>query len=429
VSLLSWLGKKIKLTDGAFWAQYYGNSSATGKVVTPDSALHVSAAWACIRLLSETTGILPISVYRNLPGGGTEVDSQHWLNGLIHDDPNADQTASEYWEGNTACLNLWGNGYSFKEQSGSRTIALIPINPDTMRVYRDSFGARRYQFSERGKREDLPEDKVFHIRGFGVGGDLGLSPISYARESLGIAMSADEAAGKMFANGMLASGFVTGPNGLKEDQRTQITKILKDFIGSQNANKIMVLEQGMDFKTIQMNPNDMQMLQSRAWAVEEVCRWFRVPPFMVGHTEKSTSWGTGLEQQMIGFLTFALQPYLNRIEKAARKQLLPPGERSRYTVKFNVEGLLRADSQGRATFLSMMTQNGIMSRNEARAKENLPPVDGGDELTVQSNLIPLGHLGDITSTTEQQARNALRSWLGVEQPKQLLLPPPSGDQA
>jgi phage portal protein BeeE len=132
---------------------------------------------------------------------------------------------------------------------------------------------------------------------------------------------------------------------------------------------------------------------------------------MVGHTEKSTSWGTGLEQQMIGFLTFSLRPYLTRIEQAIKKQIIPPAERSTIFAEFNLEGLLRADSAGRAALYATFAQNGISTRNEIRARENLADVEGGDVLTVQSNLLPLDQLGQAATATSEGARQALLTWL------------------
>src|SRR5690606_14325175 len=152
---------------------------------------------------------------------------------------------------------------------------------------------------------------------------------------------------------------------------------------------VMVLEKGAGFQQLSMNPQDAELLSTRSFNVEEICRWFRVPPFMVGHSEKSTSWGTGIESQMIGFVTFVLRPWCVRIEQSVRKSLLTPAERIRYTPEFALEGLLRGDSQARAAFYSTMTQNGVMTRNEVRRLENLEPVEGGDSLTVQSNMIPL----------------------------------------
>jgi HK97 family phage portal protein len=169
-----------------------------------------------------------------------------------------------------------------------------------------------------------------------------------------------------------------------------------------NAGKVMTLMAGFKFQPISMPPEDAQMLQTRAFHVEEICRWFRVPPFMIGHTEKSTSWGTGLEQQMIGFLTFALRPYLTRIEQAVRKSLVAPEEWRTISAEFNLEGLLRADSHGRAEFYAAMVNNGIYTRNEVRSKENMAPLAGGDRLTVQLNNTFLDLLGTVPAPANQQ---------------------------
>lgn len=381
-----------------------GGVSGSGKAVTVDAAMQVATAWACIRLLSETIGTLPLVFYERR-GADKIVARDHHLYELLHDSPNADQTAAEYWEGQVACLCGWGNGYGEKAYSGSRLVAVQPWKPDQVSVVRDSNGARRYRYSDRGKSYDLPEDKVFHLRGFGFGADKGLSPISYARETLGSAMAADEAAAKIFGSGLQLAGFVdSGQPKLQPEQRSAIAKLFEKFMGSSNAGKLMVLEAGMKFTPLGINPEDAQLLMTRAFHVEEICRWFRVPPFMVGHTEKSTSWGTGLEQQMIGFLTFSLRPYLTRIEQAIRKQLLAPAERPRFFAEFNLEGLLRADSQGRASLYNTFAQNGIMDRDEIRAKENLPSRgEGAAKLTVQSNLVPLDMLGKTPPRAVQPA--------------------------
>jgi HK97 family phage portal protein len=175
-----------------------------------------------------------------------------------------------------------------------------------------------------------------------------------------------------------------------------------------------ILEQGLDWKSIEgLPPEDLQLLQARSFSVDEQCRWYRVPPFMIGHTEKTTSWGTGLEQQTIGFLTYAARPYLTRIEQAVKKQLVKPADRGKIYAEFILEGLLRADSAGRAAIMSVQAQNGLKTRNELRAKENDPPLPGGDQLTVQSNLVPLDQLG-TASAGDQTAKAALMSWLGLD---------------
>lgn len=381
--------------------------SAAGKSVTPDTVLQLATAWSCIRLLSETIGTLPMAIYRR-DGEAKKTAREHGLYELLHDSPNADQTAAEFWEGVVACLCLWGNAYAEKLKLGDRLIALKPMRPDLVRVARNERGARVYRYSHPTGFRELKEDDVFHVRGFGAGGDVGLSPVSYARQTMGTALAADETAAETFRNGLQISGFLKEAPGTKStsEQRKDLLKLFDEFMGSLNAGKVMPLPHGFDFAGITMNPEDAQLLQTRRFHVEEICRWFRVPPFMIGHTEKSTSWGTGIEQQMIGFLTFSLRPYLTRIEQAIKKQLIAPAERASIYAEFNLEGLLRADSQGRAALLSALGQNGYLTRNEGRARDNLPPLPGGDVLTVQSNLVPLDQLGQASGSAEQQLRSA-----------------------
>lgn len=384
--------------------------------ITPDVALQLGAVWSCVRLLSETIGTLPLGVYRKAADGGRESQTDHGLYDLLHDSPNADQTAAEFWEACIACLSLWGNFYAEIDRgAGDRIVALNFLRPDRMQVSRDRNGARTYRYSDPDGRRDYAEADVFHVRGFGLGRDVGLSPISYARKTLGLARDTDTAASSAMRNGTWPGGFLIVPGKPTREQKKDLRETFIDPItGPSGTARAGILEQGMDWKDAQgMPPEDLQLLQARSFAVEEICRWFRVPPFMVGHTEKSSSWGTGLEQQMIGFLTFSLRPYLTRIEQAVKKQLIKPSERKSIYAEFNLDGLMRADSAGRAALYSTFAQNGISTRNEIRARENMPKAEGGDVLTVQSNLVPLDQLG--TAGGDQQARSAFANWLGLDQ--------------
>lgn len=372
-------------------APSWPRATTAGKIVSVDTALEIATVWACVRLLSETIATLPLMLYRTDDTGGRTVAADHALYSLLHDEPNADLTAVEFWEGVVLSLCLPGNAYARKERMGRRLVALTPLAADRVAVRRRDDGRREYVHSDRDGRQVYDEDDIFHVRGFGSAGDVGLSPIAYARQSLGAAMAADEHAAALFANGVQPSGVLTIDQVLDADQRREVREnIVAPMAGSGNAGSLFVLEAGMKFQAISMTPEDAQFLQTRSFHVEEICRWFRVPPFMVGHTEKTTSWGTGLEQQMIGFLTFGLRPYLSRIEQAIKRSLIVPEERRRLTPEFKVEGLLRADSKARADFYATMVQNGIMDRNEVRRLENLPPRPGADALTVQSQNVPLG---------------------------------------
>lgn len=392
--------RRVKLSEaGPDSFVFAENTSWAGKAVSVDSAMQLSTAFACIRLLAETSGTLPLAVYRQ-KGEQAAKARDHPLWAILHDAPNADQTSLEFVENIVGCLASQGDYFARKERNGLGVlVSLEPRRPDLASVRRVS-GRRKYTFNGvNGEPEerDVDEDDVFHVKGFGIGaGDRGLPPITLARQAIGSALAADEAAAKMFSSGLQLAGFIeTGASLLKSEQRADLQKTFEKFTGSNNAGKLMALEAGMKFVPIGINPKDAQMLETRAFNVEEICRWFRVPPFMVGHTEKVTSWGTGLEQQNIGFLTYALNPYLKRIEKAINKQLLLPAERGVIFAEFILEGLLRADSKARADFYSSATQNGWMHRDDVRAKENLPPIpDGtGQMFTVQSSLQPLDKLG------------------------------------
>jgi HK97 family phage portal protein len=413
-ALSAWIGKTIRLTDGSFWAAWAGGESSSGKCVTVDKALQLSAVWSCVRLLAETVATLPLGFYERTDDGRRSASS-HPLYSLLHAQPNADMTAVEFWEVVMASLLLQGNAYVEIERIGARIVALVPLLPERMKIKVGEDGALQYRYLDplTDATRPIADASMMHIRAFGTNGIVGLSPVSYARETLGATMAAEEASGKIFANGMRPSGVLSMEQILNKNQREEVrTSLTEQFAGSMNAGKMMVLEAGMKFQQVTMNPEDAQMLQTRAFNIEEICRWFRVWPGLIGHNAAGqTMWGSGVEQMMIGFLTFSLRPWLTRIEQAVRRSLLAPGERGRYFAEFAIEGLLRADSAARASFYSTMAQNGVMSRNEIRRKENLSPQPGGDQLTVQSNLLPLDQLGNAGG--DGAAKSALRQWLGI----------------
>jgi len=262
-----------------------------------------------------------------------------------------------------------------------------------MTVKRQDNGRLQYKYSEKGQVREIPEKNLMHIRAFGLDGVSGMLPVTTGREIFGSAMAAEEAAAKVFAQGMQASGILSSDTDLKPAQREQLRASLTAFMGSTNAGKIMVAEAGLKYQGITMNPEAAQMLESRSFNVEEICRWFRVPPFMVGHMDKQSSWASSVEAQNLHFLTNSLRPLLVNIEQEITRCLIGDLDADEYFAEFAVEGLLRADSAGRGAWYNTALQNGWMCRNEVRRLENLPPIPGGDTYTVQSALVPLDQLG------------------------------------
>lgn len=366
-----------RITVGAYqdWLDQTGGASPMG----------LSAAWACVNLLAGTIASLPVMVYR-LRDGQREVARDHPLYRVVHDSPNADQTAVDFWEFVCASIELRGNAFAEIERGvNGQVIALEPVRPEIVRVRRLDDGSIGYEWTEGNRLRRRAQRDVFHVRGFGGSALGGLSTLSACAGTFGGAKALEAAAAGMFANGVRPSGILSTDKPLTAEQRKIAEELLQGkFSGALNAGRPMLLDNGLSWHQLTINPEDAQMLESRRFTVEEICRIFGVPPHMVGHTENSTSWGTGLEQQTLGFQKFTLRRRLKRIEQAVQKQLLSPADIvAGVTVEFNLEGLLRGDSKSRAEFyqaaLGDTQKPGWMVRNEVRRIENLAPIDGWDE--------------------------------------------------
>nr|WP_319516730.1 phage portal protein [uncultured Cohaesibacter sp.] len=366
----------------------------SGELVTFETAMALSAVWACVNLLSGTIGTLPLSVYQKK--GDSRIEAvNHPLYSVLHESPNFNLTAVDFWEFIAASLELKGNAFARKVKTGNRIVSLEPIYVEVL-VTKNTDGSLRYRWTEDGNSFDVSEADVLHIRGFGGNALGGFSTLHFARNSFGVARAVDKSAGSTFKNGMRPSGALTFEKFLNEEQRKIVEeRLVKKFYGAVNSGRPLILEGGTKWEPLTINPEDAQMLESRKFSVEEICRFFGVPPHMVGHTEKNTSFGTGLEQQTLSFNKFTLRRRLKRIEQALKKQLLSPADRAAgFYVEFNLEGLLRGDSTGRASFYQSGLNNGWLTINEVRRRENLPPVPGGDVPRMQMQNVPITEAGN-----------------------------------
>lgn len=387
-----WAGKPIKLTDGEFWRGFFGLGTTSGETVTIEKSLGLDAVWACVNLIQNAAGTLPCVVYG--PDGVT-IDKENPLYEVLHDMPNMDDTAPEFWSMAALCLMLDGNFFAEKKFASGKLVALNPLHPLTVDVCRDARNARYYEVIEDGKKRRVAEEKMFHVRGYRLPGcDRGMSPIGVVRNTLGNALSGEKTAGKMFANGMMASVLLSSDQILKPEQRKQIGESLQAFAGAEKAGGIAVLEAGLTAQQLTINPKDAQMLETRQYSVEQICRIFGVPPVMIGHAANgTTTWGSGIEQLILQFTKTCMRPMLKRIEAAIYRDLLDAKTRKTTKVKFNMEELLRGDSQARSEFLSKMVNAGIYLVDEARAYEDKAPVKGGNRAIVQGAMTPLDMLG------------------------------------
>ena len=380
--------------DEAF-ARMFGNTTYVGKNITPDVALQISTVYACVRVLAETIGSLPLHVYEVKPDG-TTIEVDHSLYGVLSVSPNTDMTSVEYREALITNLGLQGNTYSFKDtDSKGRLVSLYPIPSSSVEPVRRS-GTTIYKVNEGGQWREYPQDKIWHVKGFGGNGLVGYSPINYARQVMGVSLASEEFQAKFFASGANPSWIVSIPDWLEEDQRVIARENINRLWGGlDNAHKAQLLEGGMTATAATMPLQDAQFLQLRGLSRDEICAIYRMPPHMVANLERSTN--NNIEQQSLEFVMYTLMPYLTRLESSATKWLLPVAERSKYQIRFNFEGLLRADAAARAQLHSTYVQNGIMSRNEVRAIERLNRVEeeGMDDYTVQTNMTPVDKLAEV----------------------------------
>lgn len=368
-----------------------------GEMVTATSSMALSSVWACANLVSGTISSLPFQVYRARPDGFTEPFTTHPLYSILYESPNYDQTSLDFWDYMSMSIELWGNAYAdIRRGTNGDVIALRPIRPDLISVRRLTSGPLEYSWAQDGTNYVRRDRDVLHVRG--PGGDPlgGMSVLTFGRQSFSSALAAERAAAGMFRNGMRPSAVVSIDQWLTPDARKDAQETLeKRYLGAINAGKPFLAEGGMKYQQISITPEDAQMLETRGFSVEEICRFFGVPPVMIGHAGASTAWPSSVEQQVLMFQKFTLRRRIKRIEQAVAMQVLTVEDRARgVSVGFNLEGLLRADSAARASFYQTMTQIGGMTINEVRKLENLPPVTGGDEVRMQMQNVPISETTD-----------------------------------
>jgi HK97 family phage portal protein len=393
-----WASGSVSRHDGQNFRTNMVTLAHYNDALAGSNAAGLSATWACTGLIAGTGGSLPCGVYRTVDGVQT-LARDHSLYNVLHESPNFDQTPLDFFEFMFASIELQGNAYATIERRNDGSVySLTPIRPDFVTVRRKSNGFLEYEWTQDGRRNVRDVADVLHIRG-PMGNALGgVSVLSACRGVFSGAMAAEQAARSTFANGMRPSGALSNKDEkftLTKEQRDALESHLGErFQGAHNAGRPLVLDRGMTWQQIDITPEDAQMLESRKFSGEEICRIFGVPPAMVGYGDKASNWGTGKEVDVLGFIKFTLRRRIKRVEQALQKQLLTPADRANgITVSFNLEALLRADSQGRANFYQSGLQNGWFTINEVRALENLPPVEGGNTPRMQMQNVPITEAG------------------------------------
>jgi len=401
-TMLGWFGAGGALGDHS-GKQFTGAAGSLIEDTSPlsiDRALQLSTVWGCVWLLANIIASLPLFVYTRKDGQRDLArDTLLWQ--LLHDSPNSRMTPLEFWRALLLNFLLRGNAYARVERNAvGDAIALWPMAADQveMRILID--GTVIYAYRLNNDVAILAENNVLHLRDLG-NGSIGLARLDYMRATTSEAGNAQSAANKLFANGGKPSGILMIDKVLSKDQRAAIKANFSEMAEG-GTSRLHVLEADMKYEQVNLSPQDQQLLETRKFTVEEVCRWFLVPPVLLGHANGGGSYNAN-DQIIETFYKLVARPMLVGIEQSITKRVLSPAQRARYTVEFSFDALLRSSLKDRMEVYAKGAQNGIVTRNECRQLENLPPVEGGDELTAQSNLVPLHLLGTIVS---QGAANA-----------------------
>ena len=366
----------------------WGSESYAGNVVTEETALTYGAVFACIRIISESVAMLPLLTYRRRSDGGKERAADHPAYALLHDEPNPELTPFEFRELITSHVASWGNGYAEIEWSrGGRPLALWPLNPAKMKPERKN-GTLRYAYElPSGQTATLPSYRVLHIRGLGKNGIVGYSPVRLAMQAIGLGLGTEEYGARFFGNGARPGGVLKHPGKLSDTAYERLKKSFTDaHEGLSNAHRLKILEEGLDYQSVGIPPEEAQFLETRKFQVTEIARWWRIPPHMLADLERSTF--SNIEEMGLEFVIYTLQPWLVRTEQAYARSLLTTAERRDYLIEHLVEGLLRGNTQARGQYYATAITNGWLSRNEVRIIENMNPYPGGDNYLVPLNMMP-----------------------------------------
>jgi HK97 family phage portal protein len=368
-----------------------------------DTAMTQSAFWASVRLLTETVSAMPLVCYeKDIETNVKRVTTDNKLWRLLNYQPNQYQTRTEFFESMMLNLTVWGNAYVVIERTrgGAGQIISLQVYPSAQmetELLPDGTVVHKYT-TPSGNVNVFSAQSVWHIKLFG-NGIVGLSPLGYAGNALGLSKNLGDRQNKLAANGGKTNGILTVDQALKPDQKEAVRK---SFAGLQegNSDQLFVLEAGFNYQQASLSPTDQQLLESRKFSIEDIARFMGVPSVLINDTAASTTWGSGIEQINQGFYKLNLKPYLERIESSIKRHLMPRSDWESVDIEFNFDSLLRADKVTRLDAQSKAVNAGIMTPNEARAEEGLGPQTGGDKIYLNGSLVQAG-----TQPNQTQAIN------------------------
>ncbi|MFT7880704.1 MAG: phage portal protein [Sulfurimonas sp.] len=395
---MSWISnikaREPMVDDGGGFS--YGTSIFRGNsaTISPQTAMQLTTVFACNRVIAETISSISLDVYERIDGGKIKA-VDHPLYQLLKYSPNPNITSVMWREMIVSALNTRGNHYTQIIKNGNQDIkGLYPLATDNMKPEQTKSGKIVYKYNTGSKKIKVPAHEILHIRGLpSEDGFTGMSPIEMNRKALQLGATTQEFGINFFNRGANASGAFSKDGELGEKAYKRLKNdISENYAGVHNSGKPLLLEGGLKFERISIPNNDAQFLETRKYQKEEIASIYRVPMHMINSLENATF--SNIEHQSLEFVQFTILPTVKRIEQALNTQLLTEEDRKKYVIKFNVDSLLRGDFETRTSGYKTLIQNGVMSVNEARALENMNPVDGGDKRFMQLNMTTIEKIGE-----------------------------------
>ncbi|HUT42740.1 MAG TPA: phage portal protein, partial [Desulfobacterales bacterium] len=369
--------------------------TATGISVNSDSAMRSMTVHSCVKILANSAKLCPCRLMREI-GKMKEKAKDHYLYSILHDQPNEWMTAPEFWGMCSAHLDMRGNFYALKTGFPNEQIReLIPLQADAVQEveqlpnYKLNYKVRRPDKNGSGKVDDIPGERIMHIRGLVWNGYMGMNPIEYSRESIGLALATEKHGAKLFSNAARIGGILTMPGKFKtkKDAEDYLKSFNEVYGAVENAHKTAMLEHGITFTPMTMKSDDAQFLETRNFQKKEIVDLFIGLPLSMLQSGDKTATYASAEQFSLSYVIYALMPRFISIEKAIRRDLLTEEEKKEYYAKFSVQGLLRGDIKTRFEAYAKAIDKEIMNPNEIRDLEDLNPYEGGDEFRTRTSTV------------------------------------------
>ena len=395
----------VPLTAASLVDWLSGTVNDSGMRVTEKTAFGMPAVYRAVALIAGACASVPLE-------GFDRTDHLRRVDIPVLSEPSPGVTAYEFWEHAYMCLLVYGNFYAFKGTDSRGTVTSLEaisaasVKAGLVKAARSDGNPTGKVFlvaQEGGGEKTFTPEQVFHIPGIGYDGVSGVSPIRLAAQGIGMALAAEKYSAKQFASGSLMAGVLQTDQRITPEQADELSARWRSKVaGLARAHDIVALGAGAKFQPIQMPNTDIQMIDSRRFQVVEVARIYGIPPHMLGDVERSTSWGTGIEQQSIGFVTYTLKPWLTRSEQRVSLEVAPGGT----FAKYNLNSLMRGDSQQRAAYYSALHQMGALNADEIREDEGMAPIPDG---AGQTYLTPLNMAPSISPLAGGQDGASIQS--------------------